>query len=95
MFATGATGVVAATLAATIVPERCQRFGEQSPAVHVVPCSPAGHAMCDKCTELDRKIEHLQDLATRMLDQMTTDGIAKLIQKLLDQKAKLHSEEEQ
>ena len=50
--------------------------------------------MCDKCTELDRRIGHLKDLATRVLDQMTTDGIAKLIQELLDQKAMLHSEEE-
>jgi hypothetical protein len=50
--------------------------------------------MCDKCNELDKKIEHLRDLATRVLDQMTTDGIAKLIQELLDEKLKMHPGEE-
>ena len=49
--------------------------------------------MCDKCDELDKKIGHLRDLAARLLDQKTTDGIAKLAQELLDQKARLHPEE--
>ena len=38
--------------------------------------------MCDKCSELDKKIEHLQTLAQRVLDQMTTDGIAELVREL-------------
>jgi hypothetical protein len=33
-------------------------------------------------------------LATRVLDRTITDGIAKLIQELLDQKAELHPEGE-
>jgi hypothetical protein len=28
----------------------------------------ADHAMCDKCTELDPKIAHVEDLAARLLD---------------------------
>jgi hypothetical protein len=51
--------------------------------------------MCDKCIEIDKKIGHLRDLATRVLDQTTTDGIAKLIEELLDQKLKLHPDDEE
>ena len=50
--------------------------------------------MCDKCTELDEKIGHLKDLATRVLDQMTTDGIADLVRELRDKKKKLHPDQE-
>ena len=49
--------------------------------------------MCDKCSELDKKIEHLETLAHRVLDQMTTDGIAELVGKLRDEK-KLHPDQE-
>ena len=42
--------------------------------------------MCNKCSELDKKIEHLEILAQRVLDQMTTDGIAELVRELRDEK---------
>ena len=50
--------------------------------------------MCDKCSELDKKIEHLEILAHRVLDQMTTDGIADLVRELRDKKKKLHPDQE-
>ncbi|MFK4522915.1 hypothetical protein ABIF90_000896 [Bradyrhizobium japonicum] len=50
--------------------------------------------MCDKCIELDQKIEHLESLARRVLDQITTDGIAELVRELRDEKKKLHPEQE-
>ena len=48
---------------------------------------------CDKCNELDKKIEHLQTLALRVLDQMTTDGIAELVRELREEKKKLHPDQ--
>ena len=50
--------------------------------------------MCDRCIELDKKIEHLQTLAARVLDQMTTDGIAQLVREMRDEKKKLHPDQE-
>jgi hypothetical protein len=50
--------------------------------------------MCDRCIELDKKIEHLQTLAARVQDQMTTDGIAQLVRELRDEKKKLHPDQE-
>ncbi len=50
--------------------------------------------MRDKCSELDKKIEHLEILAQRVLDQMTTDGIAELVRKLRDEKKKLHPDQD-
>ena len=49
--------------------------------------------MCDKCSELDKKIEHLETLAHRVLDQMTTDGIAELVRELREEKKKLHPDQ--
>ena len=42
--------------------------------------------MCDKCVELDRKIEHYRLLASRVTDQPTIDGIKKLIERMQAQK---------
>ena len=50
--------------------------------------------MCDRCIELGKKIEHLQTLAARVLDHMTTDGIAELVRELRDEKKKLHPDQE-
>ena len=48
--------------------------------------------MCSQCNEIDVKIEHLRQLSSRMLDQQTLDGIAKLIMELEAKKAVLHAE---
>jgi hypothetical protein len=56
----------------------------------------AGNAelkMCDKCVELDGKIEHYRRLSSRITDQPTLDGIKKLIEEINAQKAVLHPEQ--
>ena len=50
--------------------------------------------MCDKCTELDDKIEHYRLLASRVDDRPLLDGIAGLIQQMQERKAALHPKEE-
>ena len=46
----------------------------------------------DKCVEIDRKIWHFKDLAKRLQDQQTLDGIAAMIAELEAQKVDLHPE---
>jgi len=48
--------------------------------------------MCDKCVELDKRIEHYQAILARMLDARMTEGLARLIDDLLARKAALHPE---
>ena len=47
--------------------------------------------MCSQCDEIDVKVERLRNMARRLLDQQTLDGIKKLIAELEAQKASLHS----
>jgi hypothetical protein len=54
-----------------------------------------GIAMCEKCAELDSKIEHYRLLASRLTDQAILDGIKQLIERMQDQKAALHPEQGQ
>jgi hypothetical protein len=51
--------------------------------------------MCDKCAELDKKIEHYRSLIARVTDQKTTDGLRNLIEGMQAQKAALHSEQQE
>ena len=46
--------------------------------------------MCDKCVQLDRKIEHYSRLSTWITDQKTIEEIRFFIEKLRAQKAALH-----
>jgi hypothetical protein len=48
--------------------------------------------MCDKCVELDSKIEHYQRMASKTTDQSTLEGIQELIKRMKGQKALLHPE---
>jgi hypothetical protein len=50
--------------------------------------------MCEKCVELDSKIEHYRFMASRITDQSILDGIKQLIERMQDQKAALHPEQE-
>jgi hypothetical protein len=50
--------------------------------------------VCDKCVELDGKIEHYQRLSSRITDKATLDGIKELIERMKAQKADLHPEGE-
>jgi hypothetical protein len=48
--------------------------------------------MCDKCVELDSKIEHYRRLSPRITDQPVLDGIRELIEQMESEKAALHPE---
>jgi hypothetical protein len=50
------------------------------------------NGMCDRCVELDGKIEHYQRMASRITDQAMLDGIKELIERAKVQKAALHPE---
>jgi hypothetical protein len=42
--------------------------------------------MCEKCEELDRRIDRLQEASSRITDQLTLSGIALLIERYEAQK---------
>jgi hypothetical protein len=46
--------------------------------------------MCEKCKELDLKIEHFRSLSSVVTDRMTLDGIDTLIEKYQAEKKALH-----
>jgi hypothetical protein len=46
--------------------------------------------MCDKCQELDKKIEQYERIAASINDQFTIDRIRALVEELRVQKAALH-----
>jgi hypothetical protein len=50
-------------------------------------------AMCEKCKELDLKIEHFRSLSSVVTDRMTLDGIDALIAKCEAEKKTLHPDE--
>jgi hypothetical protein len=46
--------------------------------------------MCEKCVELDDKIEHYRQLAARVRDPLLTEGVGKLIEEIEARKAAFH-----
>jgi hypothetical protein len=50
--------------------------------------------MCDRCEELDSKIERYRQLAAKVRDPLLTEGIGKLIEEMEAQKAALHPKQE-
>ena len=46
--------------------------------------------MCEKCVELDGKIEHYRDIALRMTDEAMLRGINVLIERAKAHKEALH-----
>jgi hypothetical protein len=50
--------------------------------------------MCDKCTELDKKIERYRGLVAKVPDPLTVERVVKLIEDMQAQKAQLHPERE-
>jgi hypothetical protein len=54
-----------------------------------------GSGMCEKCVEIDEKVEHYRSLASRLLDSATIKGIEALIADLLALKEQLHSAQEE
>ena len=51
--------------------------------------------MCEKCVELDGKIDHYQSLASKITDKAMLDGIKKLIEQMKALKASFHPERAQ
>jgi hypothetical protein len=51
--------------------------------------------MCDKCDELDKKIEHYQQILLSIGDQSTVERLNAMIGNLQAQKATLHPEQKQ
>ncbi|MDR3484353.1 MAG: hypothetical protein P4M05_05505 [Bradyrhizobium sp.] len=49
--------------------------------------------MCEKCVELDGKIEHYRDIASSMTDEAMIRGIKVLIERAKARKADLHPEQ--
>ena len=49
--------------------------------------------MCDKCNELDQKIERYKRLMGAINDQRAIDGITQLLKEAEAEKVKLHPEE--
>jgi len=48
--------------------------------------------MCEKCAELDARIRHYQELVDPAMDPTTRERVARLIDDLRDEKARLHPE---
>ena len=51
--------------------------------------------MCDKCSEIDAKIEHYQHLSGWITDQPALDGIKQLIEQMKAEKIALHPERDE
>jgi hypothetical protein len=51
--------------------------------------------MCDKCVELDKRIERYRRILLSIGDQVTVDRTKELIADLQAQKASLHPEQEE
>lgn len=49
--------------------------------------------MCAKCSEIHFKIAHYRQMATRIADRLTLDGIAGLMMELANAKAARHPAE--
>ena len=49
--------------------------------------------MCDKCVELDKKIERYREIAVAIGDELTIERIKALIGDLQAQKVILHAEQ--
>jgi len=49
--------------------------------------------MCDKCQELDQKIERYHHILEGVLDPQIAEGVGKLIEEAEAEKAELHPEQ--
>ena len=53
-------------------------------------CNEAGHVMCEKCAEIDKKIDRYKRVISAINDQQAVDGITQLIEEAEAEKVKLH-----
>ena len=51
--------------------------------------------MCEKCVEIDRRVERYRRLSSGLTDEATLDGIKKLLTQLKAQRSALHPEQAQ
>jgi hypothetical protein len=51
------------------------------------------YVMCDRCKELDKKIEHYRQIATKIPDELLIAGVCKMIEEMEAEKEALHPEE--
>jgi hypothetical protein len=51
--------------------------------------------MCDKCAQLDKKIEHYETMIVSLGDRVTVERLMAMVADLQAQKAALHPEPEQ
>ena len=49
--------------------------------------------MCDRCDELDKKIEHYRKLVAQLPDPLTAERVGKLIETMEAQKVAFHTEQ--
>jgi hypothetical protein len=54
-----------------------------------------GFPMCDKCTKLDKKIEHYETMIVSIGDRVTVERLMALVAELQAQKTALHPEQKQ
>jgi hypothetical protein len=59
------------------------------------PAKGVSEAMCEQCVEIDKKIDHYHQMASRITDQPMLDGIMELIERMQAQKVALHPEQGQ
>jgi hypothetical protein len=59
-----------------------------------MPPHRGGNAMCDKCDEIDKKIEHYRLIVRQILDPEFNDRAKELIAQLEADKAALHPKPE-
>ena len=50
--------------------------------------------MCDKCIQLDKKIEHYERLASGIADELTLERLRELVREMKAQKTALHPEQQ-
>jgi hypothetical protein len=50
--------------------------------------------MCDKCIQLDKKIEHYERLASAMADELTVERLRESVREMRAQKNALHPEQQ-
>jgi hypothetical protein len=50
--------------------------------------------MCDKCIQLDKKIEHYERLAGGITDELVLERLRELVREMRAQKTALHPEQQ-
>jgi hypothetical protein len=60
----------------------------------IVPSDRRGHGMCEKCQELEKKIERYRRIAFSINDPLTIDRLNQLIKDSEAERAKLHPDQQ-